>query len=168
MAEVGILAQDARVELIQGEILDTAPIGTRHSALVDQLNLRLVQGAAERAIVSVQRSIRLDQHSQPQPDIALLEPRSDFYKAKFPTAADVLLLVEVSDTSSRYDREIKIPLYARHGITELWLIDVQARELTCLREPSLGRYSNVAVLTTGTLRVAALPDVILDLDWLWR
>jgi Uma2 family endonuclease len=165
MVETGILAADARVELIHGEMLDMAPIGSTHAGLVNRF-IRVFEGMGERAILTVQQPLRLDRYSEPQPDIALLKPRADFYGRKHPTAEDVLLLVEVSDTSLRYDREVKVPLYAQHGVTELWLLDTQARQLTCWREPIRGQYSSSVVLSSGVLQVAALPGVAVDLDWI--
>ena len=162
------MTRDERVELIQGEIIDMVPIGSRHAALVNKLNRCLVESIGERAIVAVQQPIRLGQHSEPQPDIALLKPRADFYDATHPAAVDVLLLVEISDTSLRYDREIKMPLYARHAIPEVWLIDVQAKELICLREPMTDRYISSVAIRSGALEVAALPSVVVDLAWLFN
>ncbi|NJO12623.1 MAG: Uma2 family endonuclease, partial [Gammaproteobacteria bacterium] len=96
MVETGILAADARVELIHGEMLDMAPIGNKHAAIVNRLNMHLAQACAGSAIVAIQQSLRLDRHSEPQPDIAVLKPRTDFYEARHAAAEDVLLLVEVS------------------------------------------------------------------------
>lgn len=165
MVETGILAADARVELIHGEMLDMAPIGSRHAGIVNLL-IRAFEGMGERAILSVQQPIRLDRYSEPQPDIALLKPRGDFYTRQHPTAEDVLLLVEVSDSSLRYHREIKIPLYAQCGVTEVWLVDTQARQLTRMRAPIRGQYSSSVVLSSGVVQVAALPGIAVDLDWL--
>jgi Uma2 family endonuclease len=156
MAEAGIFAADARVELIQGEMLDMAPIGSPHAGFVNRLTFCLSQAIGNRAVLSVQHPLRLDKYSEPQPDVALLKPRADFYERQHPTPQDVLLVIEVADSSLRYDREIKSPLCAQYGVTEFWLIDVDARQLTCLREPAQGRYSSSVVLT----------DVAVDLAWL--
>jgi len=163
MAEAGVLAQGERVELIEGEVIDMAPISSRHAALTNKLNSRLTQAVGERAIVAVQQPIRLSQYSELQPDISLLKPRTDFYDASHPAPADILLLIEVSNSSIRYDREVKIPLYARHSIPEVWLIDVQAKEVICLSEPTADGYTSSIAIRSGTLAIAALPDVIIDL-----
>jgi Uma2 family endonuclease len=110
MAEVGILSEDDRVELIEGEILEMSPIGSRHAACVDRLN-RLLNGFADlSAIVRVQSPILLDVNSEPEPDISLLRPSDDFYAGGHPTPGDVLLLIEVADTSVERDLEVKLPL----------------------------------------------------------
>jgi Uma2 family endonuclease len=121
MGEAGILPAEGRLALIEGEIIAKAPIGSRHAAIVNQLNTLFVRAAGARFIVSVQDPIILGVHSEPEPDLALIQPRDDFYALALPRADEVLLIVEVADTP--YDREIKIPLYACHGISEVWLID---------------------------------------------
>jgi Uma2 family endonuclease len=141
MAEVGILPPDARVELIDGEIIDKPPIGSRHSATMDRLTLTLQKAVGDLAIVRAQGSISLGSYSEPQPDIALLHPRADSYWSVQPGAADIFLLVEVAASSLRYDREIKVPLYAQHRVPEVWLIDTETRRLTRYRNPSRSGYS---------------------------
>jgi Uma2 family endonuclease len=131
---------EGRLELIEGEIIAMAPIGSRHAAIVTRANLLFVQAVADRAIVSVQNPIILGQHSEPEPDLAVIQPRDDFYALALPRADEVFLIVEVADTTLRYDREIKIPLFARHGIPEVWLIDVEGRTLTVFETPADGRY----------------------------
>jgi Uma2 family endonuclease len=129
MGEVGILDPDARVELIDGEIIDMAPPGNPHAGTVDQLALILGPAVAGRVHVRVQNPLQLDDHSEPQPDISLLKPRADFYKSRRPRPSDALLVVEVADTSLRFDRNRKVPLYARHEIREVWLVDLEAKRL---------------------------------------
>jgi Uma2 family endonuclease len=165
MAEVGLLAADARVELIEGEIIDMAPIGTGHSFVVDELAERFIRAVAGRARIRVQGAIRLDQSSEPQPDIALLAPRPDQYRHAHPAPADVLLLIEVSDSTLRYDREEKMPLYARHGIPEVWIVDLQHGELHFHRTPEGGRYRDHGVTKKpGMTPLGALPGVGVDLS----
>ena len=113
MAEAGVLGEDDRVELIEGEILEMSPMGRRHAACVDRLTRLLVRGVGDAAIVRVQNPIVLSDHNEPQPDLALLRPRVDFYTAEHPGPEDALLVVEVSDSSVEYDRQIKVPLYAQ-------------------------------------------------------
>ena len=143
MGEAGILRVEERVELIDGEIIDMTPPGSRHAGTVMQLNRLLQRALGDSAIVLVQSPISLGRYSEPQPDLALLKPRDDFYTSAHARSADVLLVVEVADTSLRYDRDIKIALYARHGIPEVWLIDVRAKRVTRFREPALGAYARI-------------------------
>jgi Uma2 family endonuclease len=119
MAAAGVLARDARVELIEGEIIDMAPIGSRHSGTVSLLARRLAAAIGESAIVATQSPLRLSQLSESQPDLLLLKPRADFYRQSHPEPADVLLLIEVCESSLRYDQQVKLPLYARHGVAEV-------------------------------------------------
>ncbi len=124
MAESGILAEDDRVELIEGEIVDVSPIGAAHASLVLRLNRVLVRLTGDHASVAVQNPVELSAESQPQPDLALLKPRADDYASWLPRPPDILLVIEVADSSVAYDRDIKIPLYGRAGIPEAWLIDL--------------------------------------------
>jgi Uma2 family endonuclease len=169
MAEAGVLAPDARVELIEGEVVDMASIGTRHASTVKRLNRLFLEAAGARAIVSVQDPLRLGDMSEPEPDLMLLRPRDDWYASNHPTATDVLLLVEVSETSVRYDREIKIPLYARHGVQEVWIVDVDDRVVRFFRRPRDGAYADItATETPGPTAPQALPDAAVDLATLFR
>ncbi len=168
MGEAGILPVEGRLELIEGEIIAMAPIGSRHAAIVKQLNTLFVRAAGARFIVSVQDPILLGEHSEPEPDLALIQPREDFYALALPRADKVLLIVEVADTTLRYDREIKIPLYARHGIPEVWLIDVEGRALTIFETPADGRYRDEhRVQPLSGLVPKALPGVEVDLSRLF-
>src|ERR1700730_3657390 len=124
MAELGLLAPDARVELIAGEVIDMAPTGSQHGGTTNYLDYALKQATGGRALVRVQLPIRLDEHNEPEPDLAVVKQRADFYKEGHPTAADALLIVEVGDTTLRYDREVKVPLYAARGISEVWIVDL--------------------------------------------
>lgn len=159
MAEVGLLSQ-ARVELIEGVIIDMAPIGSRHAGIINALNSLLVQAVSSRALICVQQPIRLSTTSEPQPDVSLLRPRADFYRGGHPTAADVLLLIEVSDATLRFDLDKKLALYAKHGIPEYWVIDAQGKQLHCMRQPAGESYRSVVTLgIEKNAFVAALPDV---------
>jgi Uma2 family endonuclease len=158
MAEAGILGPDDRVELIVGEVLDMSPIGSLHAALVRAVSRWLAEATAARAVVAVQDPIRLDDLSEPQPDIALVRPRADFYATAHPTAADVFLVVEVAETSLAYDLDVKVPLYARHGIPEVWVIDAATRVTHRFRGPGPAGYADRATIAAGTpLECAALP-----------
>jgi Uma2 family endonuclease len=165
MAEVGLLAPEARVELIEGEIIDMAPIGPPHSSVVNQLTRLLVRALDDQAIVQVQGPIRLSRSSEPQPDLALLKPREDFYRHRHATGADMLLAIEVSESSLRYDREIKAPLYARHGVPELWIIDLPNGRLLTYRSLTAGEYQEKSTLPQpGVMPIPGLPGVSVDLS----
>ena len=125
MAEVGILKEDDRVELIEGEIVAMSPIGSRHAGCVAKLQALLHRlFSTEPVIVWVQNPLHLNEFSEPQPDLSLLHARADFYTSNHPTAADVMFVVEIADTSLMYDRHTKISLYARSGVPEAWLVDL--------------------------------------------
>lgn len=165
MAEVGLLAPDARVELIEGEIIDMVPIGSRHNRAVTHLVRVLTLGVGNQAIVQPQGPVRLGDRSEPEPDIAVLAPRADEYGSGHPGAADVMLLIEVSDSTLRYDREVKVPLYARSGIPEVWVVDVRDGEMHCHRRPQDGVYLEYrATRAPGLVSLAALPGVAIDLS----
>lgn len=168
MGEAGVFPRDARVELIEGEIFDMPPIGARHAGFVNRLNELLVLAAGGRVTVSVQNSVLLGEHSAPEPDLCLLARREDFYAASHPSAGDILLVVEVADSSLRYDRLIKSPLYARHAIPELWLIDVENRRLLVCRDPGPDGYRDETTLDVpGEMRPVASPDIVIDLSALF-
>jgi Uma2 family endonuclease len=164
MSEVGLLACDARVELIDGEVFDMVPIGSGHAAVVNALSRLLFSAVGSRATLTVQQPVRLDRSSEPQPDLALLKPRADFYYAAHPGPADVLLLIEVCDATLRYDREVKLPLYARHAIPEVWLLDLQGRVLQRSRAPVDGRYTDATVHDRGMIEPGLLPGAVVDLS----
>ena len=164
MFEVGILPPDARVELIEGEIIDMAPTGIDHGSIVLQLNQRLVRATGDLALVLPQSGVRLSDISEPQPDFTLLRPPVGTYRKRVPAAGDALLVIEVSDSNLRYDLKAKAPLYANHGIPEYWLIDVNGRQLRSFRAPKMGQYSDVATTALSGLHVpVALPGVQIDL-----
>jgi hypothetical protein len=166
MAQAGILSEDDRVELIDGEILKMAPIGSRHAGAVKRLLDKFIHlQAAGKVLLSVQDPVRLGEHSEPQPDLMLLRPRPDFYASSHPGPQDVLLLVEVAETSATYDREGKLPLYARAGIPEVWLIDLSEEQIEIYRHPFPQGYQEVQHVRRGE-RVApsALPDVFLPVE----
>jgi Uma2 family endonuclease len=168
MGETGILAPDARVELIEGEVIDMPPIGSPHAGTVDYIADVFRLACSGRAIVRVQNPVFLDLHSEPEPDIALLRPRPDYYRSSHPTPADVFLIIEVADTSLAYDTQIKLPLYARHGIPEVWLADLPNRRFIVHRTPTLAGFQDVQVLTDlSAVTPLLLPDVAVDLSGLF-
>ena len=162
MAEIGILTPGQRVELIEGEIVDMAPIGRRHAACVDRLNNTFAPGLSGRAIVRVQGPLRLHDHSEPEPDLIILRWRDDFYAGREPGPEDALLVIEVAETSECYDRQVKGPLYAAAGIREVWLVDLVAATITNYREPSPAGYAQAIVVTgDDVLAPLAFPDLSL-------
>ena len=164
MAEVGILKPTDRVELIRGEIITMSPPGPRHVAFVNNLNELLVLRLAGRAIVSVQNPAALSEDSEPQPDLAVWRRRPVPYKEREAFAEDTLLLIEVADTSLRYDRSVKLRLYAETGISEYWVVDCVDETVEVHRTPTATGYRDVSrVSSTGTVSLQAFPDVVLTL-----
>ena len=141
MAETGILTERDRVELIEGDIIEMNPIGSRHFACVNRLNTLLGSILGENAQISIQGPVRLDDHSQPEPDVAVLKPRDDYYGDGLPGPHDVLLLIEVADSSLDYDQQRKLPLYAKAGIAECWLVDLTNQVVAQYAQPADARYS---------------------------
>jgi len=167
MAEVGLLAPEARVELIEGEIIDMAPVGHRHASVVSRLHGRFARQLVDQACVWDQSTLRLSGYSAPEPDLILLKYRKDEYGLSAPSPEDVLLVVEVSESSLRYDRKVKLPLYARHGILELWIVDVETPHIHVFHTLEAGRYTHSASTPSpGHVSPQALPGATVDLTGL--
>jgi len=175
MAETGVLRPDARVELLDGQVVEMSPIGSRHAGCVNRLTRMLIQALGDRATVAIQNPAVLDDFSEPQPDVAVMRYRPDGYAARHPRAADVLLLIEVMVTSgvtpgrgrlsaggakddgiaasassgADIDRDVKLPLYARAGIPEVWLVDLDAGAIEIYREPAEEGYAVVRLASQG-------------------
>jgi hypothetical protein len=150
MAVTGILGEDDRVELINGEIVTMTPVGSRHASAVKRLlHTFLPLQAAGTVLLSIQDPIQLSAHSEPQPDLALLRPRPDFYATAHPKPSDVLLIVEVAETSAEFDRTVKLPLYAKGGIPEVWLVNVAEDQIEVFRDPSPDGYQTHQVVSKG-------------------
>lgn len=165
MAHSGILSEEDRVELLAGEIVEMSPIGSHHAACVDRLNKILSQQIAELAILRVQNPLRLSPYSEPEPDLALLRPREDFYAEAHPEPEDVFLVIEVAETSIEMDREVKLPLYAEAGIPEVWIFDLKARSVEVYRNPVEMAYSVIERYTPKQqLSPQAFPEVKVDLE----
>jgi len=165
MSEAGILSETDRVELIEGEIVKMSPIGKLHAACVKRLNKGLNRKVGDDAIVSVQDPIRLDDYSEPEPDIALLKPRADFYAQDLPTAEDVLLIIEVADSSVEYDRTVKLPLYAKAGVPETWLANLREDRIEAYSEPVNGVYQRVRIINRGEIvSPTGLPTLLLTAE----
>jgi Uma2 family endonuclease len=164
MGETGILPEDSRIELICGDIVLREPIGAYHAGTVRRLDRLFTLGLGNRAIVSAQNPVQFPKEdTELQPDVALLRPRDDLYTSRHPQAADVLLLIEVADTTLRLDRRVKVPLYARAGVQEVWLLDLTTRRLEVYREPLGDRYRSVRILQRGQhVSPAAFGDFPID------
>lgn len=164
MAEVGLLAPDARVELIEGEIIDMPPSGPPHAGLLSLLSERLTLAVSRRATVRSQLPLHLDDFSEPEPDIAVVRRRADHYKLSHPMPADVFLAIEVSLSSLKFDRNRKLPLYARFGIPEHWIVDAVKPVLHVFHTPQNGRYLHEATIPRpGLLTLSALTESQVDL-----
>ena len=163
MAEAGILTRQDRVELIDGEIIDMNPIGSPHAGKTNRLARLFAKAAADgHVLTSVQNPLRLDAYNEPEPDLMLLRPRADDYETSHPSAADVFLLVEVSDSSLAYDRGAKLALYARFGVAEVWIIDIAGSAVEIYRQPKEGVYSLTERRTGGSLTPDLVPSVAID------
>lgn len=169
MAEVGLLAPDARVELIDGEIVQMAPIGLRHADCVNRLATKLTRAVGDRAYMSYGNPIRLSNQSEPQPDITLLAPRIDGYGTRAPVPEDVLLAIEVAQSSLRFDLRVKVPLYARAKLHEVWIIDIEAERLHAFDQPVDGAYARARELAAGDrISIIALPAIGVDVAELFN
>jgi Uma2 family endonuclease len=169
LAEAGIFNEDSRVELIEGEIIDMPPIGALHSGWTTRLNGFFARLVPTTIGIQVQNPIHLDDGNEPQPDLALLAPREQSYLEAHPRAEDVLLLIEVADSSLGYDHDVKIPLYGRHGVAESWLFDAQNHSLIIYRHPSENGYREIyRPRMDERIALSALPDVTVDLEAAFR
>lgn len=165
MPQAGILKENERVELIRGEIVNMSPIGRHHAACVNRLNQLFSQRLSDRVIVAAQNPVELDDYSEPEPDIALLEPKADFYESGHPKPGEIFLIVEVGDSTIKYDREVKIPLYAEDNIIEVWLVDINEQCLEVYRQPTAGGYGQVQKLRRGqSLSIQQFPGINLKVD----
>jgi len=149
MVNAGILCEDDRVELIHGEVVRMSPIGTRHNAAVRRATHALVKIVDDRAIVSVQGSIQLGEYDEPQPDIVLLRPRDDFYASRHANPPDTLLIVEMADSSLEYDQTVKMSLYAKTGVPEYWIANLQNDCLIVYQDPHENTYRVIRELRRG-------------------
>ncbi len=164
MGEAGILKPTERVELIRGEIIEMSPIGPRHIAFVNNLTQLLVTRLRGRAIVSVQNPVALEEDTEPAPDLTVLRRRRPPYKEAEPATPDVLLLIEVGDTSLTYDRGTKLRLYAEAGIPEYWVVDASAEAVEIHRRPGAGGYAEARRLTgRAAVSPQAFPDIAVPL-----
>ena len=163
MAETGVLPPNARVELLNGEIIDMSPIGPFHGGVVTYLTEIFAAASKGRWQTRVQNSVWLDDHSEPQPDLALVKASADYYRKRHPQPADVFLLVEISDTSLETDQMEKLPAYGRAGIVEVWLVNLNELTVEIYREPHFTGYgSKTVVSASDTAAPLAFPDAAVD------
>ena len=168
MVEAGIFNETDRVELIEGELIQMAPIGGPHMQLINLLNRILVQQVGDDGVVSPQNAVALEPDSEPEPDFVVLRPEC-FYRAEVPTAKDVMLIIEVSHSTLAYDRDVKIPLYAKHGIPEVWIFEAANRSVSIYREPARNSYGRLLTPDRSeTKSPLLLPKVQLRLRDVWR
>lgn len=165
MAQARIFQADDRLELIEGEVVRMSPIGPGHAGCVNRLVRLLVERLGRRAVVAAQNPVELRPRSEPQPDVSVLRPVSDCYSTRHPNAAETLLVIEVADTTLESDRGVKLPLYARSGIAEAWIVDLVGQAIEASRVPGVDGYAEVRRLGSGgELRIAAFPDVVFGVD----
>jgi Uma2 family endonuclease len=165
MAAADVFAAGDRVELIEGEVVEMSPIGLAHANCVRRLTNTLAARLGERGLLDVQNPLRLGDHSEPQPDLMLLRPRDDEYESALPEAGDVLLVIEVSDRTLAFDREVKLPLYAQHGLPEVWLVDLVSSTVEVHRDPAGQTYRERRIALRGErLAVALAPQIGIDVD----
>lgn len=159
MAEVGLIPRGARVELLDGQIVDMMPFGPFHSGVVNRLNALFSKRLSGPWIVIAQNPIRLNSSSEPQPDLMLVKERADFYARSHPGPDDVFLLIEVADSSLEIDHTEKLPIYGKAGIAEVWIVNLQERQLEVYRDPHFTGYATTTILRTGDHAApAAFPD----------
>jgi hypothetical protein len=165
MSDAGIFPEDRRFELIRGEIIEMPPPGPPHAGRVNRLIRLFTSRLGESVIVSAQNPFLIDRYSLPMPDVALLKPRLDFYQTEHPGPGDILLLVEISHTTFRYDAKIKAPLYAESGALEYWQLDLKKDALVVRTDPQGGEYRSVRILRRGeTVTPQAFPAISFAVD----
>lgn len=168
MGEAGVFAPDARLELIEGEIIEMAPIGSPHAGCVNKLAQQFIERAGRTAVVAVQNPVIISNLSVPQPDLAVLKARADYYAGSHPETADVYLMVEVADTTLKFDVGRKATIYARCGIAELWVVDVNSRTIQVFRKPRENGYGETFSVRTGAhIACAALAAIAVDVSELF-
>ncbi|MBA4124284.1 MAG: Uma2 family endonuclease [Acidobacteria bacterium] len=165
MTEVGILPEESGWEIIDGYLIDKISIGSKHAGTVKKLNRKLSLIVADKAIISIQDPIHIDEYNEPEPDIALLDPRRDFYAESHPTPKEVLLLIKVSDSTIEYDRDIKKTLYAEAGIAEFWLVNLKENTVEGYSSPKNGNYRLAEILESGeTIKAGTIENLELKIE----
>jgi Uma2 family endonuclease len=165
MAETGILKHTDRVELIEGEIIEMSPIGDRHAMCVNRATMIFARGLGDKVVVSVQNAAHMDRYNEPQPDVVLIRPREGFYGTGHPNPADVMLLIEVSETTVRFDRTVKLPMYARNGIREVWIVDLNRNIIELHRGPKGSTYTSIETRgRTESISPQEFPDFTIKVE----
>jgi len=165
LGQIGFFGYDRRLELVDGEIYEMTPIGPDHGGCVMRLNALFTSRIGDRAVVNVQNPVRLGDLSEPQPDLTVLVAPLDRYAHRHPRAEDILLLIEVSDTTLRFDRKVKAPVYAKEGVREVWIIDLKGKAVEIHRQPSRTGYAVTERRRRGdTLTPEGIPDLVLGVD----
>ena len=163
MAETGVLRPDARVELLNGEIIDMSPIGSTHAGTVKRFIRIFTKLGRDRWVISAQDPLRLDDHSEPEPDFMLLKPSPDDYTSRHPQPDEVFLLIEVSDTTLDFDHEEKLAAYGRAGVAEVWIVNLIDTTIEVYREPHFTGYGGKTIVRAGdTIAPLAFPDAAVD------
>ncbi|MBD2319715.1 Uma2 family endonuclease [Phormidium tenue] len=164
MAEFGILGIEQRTELIEGEIIEMSPIGAKHAGTINRLSRVLSPRISDQSIISIQNSIRLNDKSEPQTDLAILHLRDDCYTESIPTPDDVLLLIEVSDSTLKYDHDIKVPLYAKVGIPEVWIANIEEQVFEVYKSPNQNNYEQIKIYSKGEVILIESLGVAITVD----
>lgn len=165
MIELGILPEDSRTQIIGGKLIEVMPIGSRHASVVEILNRFFIRNFEDEFLVRTQNPARLNDYDEPQPDLALVKFRKDFYRGHHPTAEDVLLIIEVADSTLKFDRETKIPLYAAAEIPEIWLINIKRNLIIIHTKPINGEYQNSRIVRRKeTLQSETVPNISIEVD----
>lgn len=161
----GVLREDYLIEFINGEIFEMSPVGFKHASCVKKINHLFAEKLGSKVIIGVQDPIKLNDNSEPQPDLVLLKPRDDFYAIQHPTPEDIFLLIEVADSSIEYDRTFKIPIYAENKVKEVWLVDLNQNLLEVYQNPQKNYYQNITKLSSEDSLTLSQPEVItIELD----
>jgi len=165
MAEAGILKPTDRVELIEGEIVEMSPIGDRHAMAVNRATMMFARGLGDKVVVSVQNAAHIDLYNEPQPDLVLIRPRENFYGTRHPRPEDVVLLIEVSETTLQYDRKVKLPIYARSDVPEVWIVDLKNEVIHVYRNPKGTAYLATETKRRGeSVAPGAFPEFAIKVD----
>ncbi len=165
MVEVGILPEEHGWEIIDGYVIDKMSIGSKHTSTVKRLNRKFNKMFGDDLVISIQDPIHLDDFNEPEPDLALLKPRPDFYSESHPLPTDVLLLIEVSDSTLEYDREIKKMLYAEAEIAEFWLVNLKDNTIEIYSSPKNGKYRLARIVESGEMiNSSVIENLTLEVD----
>lgn len=165
MVEVGILPEESGWELIDGEVIHRMTIGSKHAGTIIRLGKLFERKIGDKTLVSIQNPIHIDDYNEPEPDIAILKPREDFYAESHPLPDNILLLIEISDSTIKFDREVKKTLYAEAEIAEFWLVNLKDNTIECYSSPKNGNYRLAQILEKGeTVKSGTIENLILNVE----